>query len=74
VEWTNNPCGFSIQERSWCAHNDLIGGYWSTSGVVVRTGLWDASSCDLVSHINRGEVRFDFGGGWTKYKTFWTPS
>jgi hypothetical protein len=74
VEWTNNPCGFSIQERSWCEHSDLIGGSWSTSGVVVRTDLWDASSCDAaLTFINRGEVRFDFGGGWNTYKTFWTP-
>jgi len=72
VEWTNNPCGFSIQERSWCA-NVGVGGSWSTSGVVVRLNLWDKSSCGGATTINRGEVRFDFGNGWTTYKTFWTP-
>jgi hypothetical protein len=74
VEWTSNPCGFSIQERSWCAKTMVAGGDWSTSGVVVRTNLWDKSSCARLTHaITRGEWRFLSGSGWSTYKTFWTP-
>jgi hypothetical protein len=75
VEWTSNPCGFSIQERSWC--DDILNpndSGWATSGVVIRTDLWDKSSCDPdLYRITRGEVRFNFGSGWSAYQTFWTP-
>jgi hypothetical protein len=74
VEWTSNPCGFSIQERSWC--NEGGGsGYWSTSGIVFGTNIWDKSSCTpVISYASRGEVHFNYqdGSGWTKYQTFWT--
>jgi hypothetical protein len=74
VEWTSNPCGFSIQERSWC--NEGGGsGYWSPSGIVFGTDVWDQSTCkSIISYANRGEVHFNHqdGTGWTTYQTFWT--
>lgn len=75
VEWTSNPCGFSIQERSWCvdAFSGSGAGGWATSGVVLRTGLWDKTSCSSAEDITRGEWRFESSGGWSTYKTFWTP-
>jgi hypothetical protein len=70
VEWTSNPCGYSIQERSWCSGPVS---YWSTSGVVVSTYLWDKSGCSAPLYtIERGEVRFNYGSGWTTFQTFWT--
>jgi hypothetical protein len=74
VEWTSNPCSFSIQERSWCSVLNGVSG-WETSGVVVSTDLWDKTSCDPInSSITRGEVRFNYndGSGWSTYTTFWT--
>jgi hypothetical protein len=74
VEWTSNPCGYSIQERTWC--NEGSGsGYWRTSGIVSGTNIWDKSSCTpIISYASRGEVHFNYqdGSGWTKYQTFWT--
>lgn len=74
VEWTSNSrCGFSIQERSWCAVTASTGG-WAQSGVVVRNFLADGSECTSPAFITRGEVRAkDATGVWSTYQTFWTP-
>jgi hypothetical protein len=74
VKWTSNPCGYSIQERSWC-NAGSGSGWWSTSGIVFGVNIWDKSSCTAgVSYASRGEVHFNYqdGNGWTTYQTFWT--
>jgi hypothetical protein len=78
VEWTSNPCNFSIQDRSWCVGFNGSGS-WSNSGVVVKADLWDGSSClpattgvTSGTSISRGEVRFMDAGGWKPYTSFWS--
>jgi hypothetical protein len=73
VEWlSNSQCGFSIQERSWCAVTASTGS-WAQSGVVVKNFLADGSECTSPASITRGEVRAKDVGGWSTYQTFWTP-
>jgi hypothetical protein len=71
VEWTSNTCNWLIQERSWCRYADGTG-YWSNSGVVMATYLWDGSGCPSNTTITRGEEHENDGGGWSTYQTFWT--
>jgi hypothetical protein len=68
VEWTSNPCGAKIQERSEC---QLGITQWVTSGQVLRTYLWDRSTCPNSFAIIEADVRFNFGGGWGAYQEFW---
>jgi hypothetical protein len=69
VEWTSNPCGARIQERSRC-DTQLVDS-WVTSGEVRATNLWDRSNCSSVSSIGQAQVHFNFGGGWSSYQKFW---
>jgi hypothetical protein len=74
VEWTSNPCGFSIQERTWCNFGGGSGN-WQTSGIVFGDNIWAKTSCTpIVSYASRGEVHFNHqdGKGWDTYQTFWT--
>jgi hypothetical protein len=73
VEWTSNPCGYAIQERTWCIYMGGSG-LWENSGIVFGDNIWDKSSCANFSYASRGEVHFNYqdGNGWTKYQTFWT--
>jgi len=74
VEWTNNPCGYTIQERTWCNAGGGSGG-WQTSGIVLHNNIWAKTSCTpILTYASRGEVHFNYqdGNGWTTYQTFWT--
>jgi hypothetical protein len=71
VEWTSNTCNWLIQDRSWCRNADGTG-YWSNSGTVKATYLWDGSACPDGTTITRGEERENDGNSWGAYQTFWT--
>jgi hypothetical protein len=68
VKWTSNPCGFAIQDGSYC----LGGTAFYKSGVVTRTGLWDTAYCTyLYPVINAAQWRFRNGSTWSAWKTYW---
>ena len=72
VEWTNNPCGLKIEERSWCADVGSDAGAWETSGIVKSTYVWDQSICGLAEVITGAqEHHTQSDGSWTTYKEFW---
>jgi hypothetical protein len=71
VEWDSNTCNWLIRDRSWCRNADGTG-YWSYSGIVKATYLWDGSACPDGTTITRGEEAMNAGNGWTTYQTFWT--
>lgn len=71
VEWTSNPCGFQIQDRSWCLEG--TGAYWD-SGIVKSTYLWDKASCQgqYVYTLWEADQRFRaVGGSWSAWKAYW---
>lgn len=71
VEWTSNPCGYEIQDRSWCYEG--LGAYWD-SGIVKSTYLWDRASCQgqYVDTIWEADQRFRSpGGSWSAWKAYW---
>jgi len=67
VEWNSNTCNWRIQDRSWCRNADGTG-YWSNSGIVKATYLWDGSACPDGTTITRGEEAINAG----PFQTFWT--
>jgi hypothetical protein len=72
AKWTSNPCGFRLEVRAWCENAAGTDGHWSTSGVVLRTGMEDRASCSAPDSIRRGELRAENGNNWSTYRTFWT--
>jgi hypothetical protein len=70
VEWTSNPCGYQIQDKSWCLAG--TGGYF-VSGIVTSTYLWDRANCNLeYSPLWEAQQRFRSpGGSWSAWKTYW---
>jgi hypothetical protein len=69
VEWTSNPCGFAIQDRSWCFSGT---DQFYVSGVVKRTNLWDQASCNFqFPDIYWAQQRFRTGSTWSAWKTYW---
>ena len=69
VEWTSNPCGFAIQDRSWCFYST---GAHFDSGIVTRTNLWDQASCEFrYPDIYWAQQRFRNGSTWSAWRTYW---
>jgi hypothetical protein len=69
VEWTSNPCGFVIQDGTYC----LGGSAFYKSGLVTRTGLWDTAYCTFLYPVeNAGEMRFRNGSTWSAWKLYWS--
>ena len=69
VEWTSNPCGFAIQDQSWCFEGT---GASYDSGIVTRTYLWDQANCTFTyPDIWKAQQRFRNGGSWSAWKTYW---
>lgn len=71
VEWTSNPCGYQIQDRSWCLEG--YGAYYD-SGIVKSTYLWDKATCQgqFSYAIWEADQRFRLpGGSWSAWKTYW---
>jgi hypothetical protein len=72
VEWTSNPCGYQIQDRSWCT-DGVVGGYWATSGTVTGTDVWDRANCEAIAPINRAEEHFRSpGASWPAFTSYWS--
>lgn len=70
VEWTSNPCGFQIQDRSYC--NSPAGAYWTYSGIVKSTYLWDRATCKGSDFIIHGQEHFRaVDGSWSSWKNYW---
>lgn len=69
VEWTSNPCGFTIQDRSGCFYG--TGAYYY-SGKVKGTYIWDKASCTFsYPDIWVAQQRFYNGSSWSSWKTYW---
>lgn len=70
VEWTSNPCGYQIQDESWCLEG--TGGHF-LSGIVTSTYLWDRANCNLeYSPLWEAQQRFRSpGGSWSAWRTYW---
>jgi hypothetical protein len=71
VEWTSNPCGFQIQDRSLCLPGVDAAFY---SGIVTGTYIWDRASCTLVfPGIDHAAQRYRCpGGSWSAWDTYWS--
>jgi hypothetical protein len=71
VRWTNNSCGFVIEDRSVCegaSNHD----YDTYSGRVRNTYVWDRASCkSWVDAIIHGAKEYLTGTGWVPFKTYW---
>ena len=72
VEWTSNSCGFYIKDRSQCL-TTLFQYYWTYSGYVKSTYLWDGAKCsNNLDAINQAQQSFRApGGNWSTWKTYW---
>jgi hypothetical protein len=73
VEWTSNPCGFKIEDRSWCESLIQPGSeHWNYSGIVKRTYLWDQAGCGITEEISWAQERFYDGSSWSGWNQYWT--
>jgi len=71
VEWTSNPCGYQIQDRSWCLEGS---GAHFDSGIVSRTNLWDQANCNLEYFGTIWEADWRFRtpfADWSAWKKYW---
>jgi len=73
VEWTSNPCGYLIQDRSYCESAIQSGSAnWSYSGKVKSTYLWDQADCGISQVITTAQERIYNGSSWSSWHTYWT--
>jgi len=73
VEWTSNPCGLRIEDRTFCG-SELSPGdtQWNYSGIVKRTGLWDRATCGSTWISSKGEERHtNADGSWSSWHQYW---
>src|ERR1700733_10540414 len=72
VEWTSNPCGFKIEDRSYCESAiHPSNEHWNYSGIVKSTYLWDQAGCGVTEVISSAQERFESGSGWSSWKQYW---
>jgi hypothetical protein len=73
VEWTSNPCGFRIEDRSRC-ESVIEGGnaHYNYSGIVKSTYLWDKAGCGTSEMITWAQERFESGSGWSSWNRYWS--
>ena len=72
VEWTSNPCGFTIQDKSQCATGDGVYRFATPSGKVKGVKVWARSSCDVErENISAGLDRIRKNGVWSPWSTYW---
>jgi hypothetical protein len=73
VEWTSNPCGFRIEDRSYCESAIHPGNeHWNYSGIVKSTYLWDKAGCGITEVISRAQERFENGSSWSGWNQYWS--
>lgn len=72
VEWTSNPCGYIIEDRSTC--QDIWNhSYYTYSGRVRGTYIWDAAHCKAwTDAIHHGAKEYLTNDGWVPFKTYWS--
>jgi hypothetical protein len=70
VKWTENSCGWAIQDRSRCWAN-VVGNKYYYSGIVVGAGIWDRATCGSNRVINAAAAHVRVGGTWDSYGTYW---
>ena len=73
VEWTSNPCGFTIQDQSQC-YNFIYRTFRlaTPSGKVKGVKVWARSSCDVYQErVDAGLKRVQKNGVWTPWSTYW---
>jgi hypothetical protein len=73
VEWTSNPCGFRIEDRSYCESAIHPGNeHWNYSGIVKSTYLWDKAGCGITEVISGAQERFENGSSWSGWNQYWS--
>lgn len=72
VEWTSNPCGFRIQDRSRCEPPVTGGAHYNTSGIVRGTHIWAKAGCGITETISWAQKRIEKGTIWSGWTRYWT--
>src|SRR5260221_5433276 len=64
VEWTKNPCGYTIQDRTLCTNGQGEG--WSYSPSTKKLNNWVRASCGFGDGILEADYNIN-NGKWQQY-------